>query len=441
MSGIKSPPERGVTLIDRKRLAMESPIRNAILPTTAVVPFSQHLGTPAQCVVKVGERVREGMLIGKPQGIISAAVHSPIPGVVTAIREVVTAQGSRSQAAIISLEGEFERLRRNRPTARSDRSEAEILSLLEEMGVVGLGGAGFPTHVKLRAPKGVSIEHLLVNGVECEPYLTGDFRLMVERPREIVEGIRMAAKLLKPRAIVVGIQEPYAEAVEAMRAACRESGLPVEVVALPARYPLGDERQLVKALTGREIGAGLLPLTEGVAVVSVGTLVAIYEAVALEKPLFERVVTVSGGAVREPANLKVRIGTPIGALLAECGGLAETPERVVVGGPFTGSAVYDLGTPVTKSTTAVLGLSAGEVRAARRTSCISCGRCASVCPSGLDPARLFKLVERDLHADAGREGLLSCSECGCCSYVCPAHLPLVETLRVGKRRGRVSGVA
>ena len=320
MSGRISLPERGVALPDRKRLAMESPIRNAILPTIATVPLAQHLGSPAQCVVKVGERVREGMLIGKPQGIISAAVHSPIPGVVTAIHEVDLAQGSCAQAVVISLEGEFDRLRRNRSVASSDRSEAEILALIEEMGVVGLGGAGFPTHVKLRPPKGVAIEFLLVNGVECEPYLAGDFRLMVERPREIVEGIRIAAKLLKPRAILVGIQDLYAEAIDAMGAACGESGLPIEVVAIPSRYPLGDERQLVKALVGREIAAGLLPLAEGVAVVSVGTLVAIHEAVAFEKPLFERVVTVSGGAIREPANLKVRIGTPIGALLAECGG-------------------------------------------------------------------------------------------------------------------------
>ncbi len=441
MSGRKSLPERGVNLPDRKRLAMDSPIRNAILPSTATVPMVQHLGTPAHCVVRVGERVREGMLIGKPQGIISAGVHSPIPGVVTGIREVDLAQGSRCQAAVIDLGGEFDRLAYKRGPASGERSESEILALLEEMGVVGLGGAGFPSHVKLRPPKGLSIEHLLVNGIECEPYLAGDFRLMVERPREIVEGIRIAARLLRPRSILIGIQELYAEAIEAMRGACRESGLPMEVVSLPAKYPLGDERQLVKALVGRTLAAGMLPLSEGLVVFSVATLVAVYEAVALEKPLFERVVTVSGGAVREPANLKVRIGTPIGALLAECGGLNGVPERVVVGGPFTGSAVYDLDTPVTKSTTALLALSAEEVRPGRRTSCISCGRCASVCPSGLDPSRLLKLVGRDLYADARREGLLDCSECGCCSYVCPAHLPLVETLRVGKRLARESGVA
>jgi len=441
MSGRISLPERGVALPDRKRLAMDSPIRNANLPSIATIPLSQHLGTPSRCVVRVGERVREGMLIGRPQGIISAAVHSPIPGVVTAIKEIDLPQGSRAEVVVIALDGEFDRLRRDRRAASTGRSEQEILTLLEETGVVGLGGAGFPTHLKLQPPKGVSVDFLLVNGIECEPYLAGDFRLMVERPSEIVEGIRTAAKLLKPRSILIGIQDLYAEAVATMRAACRESGLPIEVVALPARYPLGDERLLVKALVGREIASGLLPLAEGVAVVGVGTLMAVYEAVAFEKPLFERVVTVSGGAVREPANLKVRIGTPIGALLDECGGTKGTPERVVVGGPFTGSAVYDLGAPVTKTTTAVLALSADEVRPGRRTSCISCGKCASVCPSELDPARLFKLVERDLHLDARSEGLLDCSECGCCSYVCPARLPLVETLRVGKRLARESGVA
>lgn len=441
MSRRVSRPERGIALSERTSPAHRSPIRNAILPSTATVALSQHIGAPAECVVRVGDRVREGSLIGRPNGLISSSVHSPIPGVVTSIRTVVLPGGERSEAVVIALEGGFDRPVGGTLREPPERSSEELLSHLARMGVVGLGGAGLPTHLKLRPPKGLAIDLLIVNGAECEPYLSADFRLMVERPGRILAGAAIAARLLGAKAIRVAVRASYPEAIESMRAEIRGGGLPMEIVPVSSAYPAGDERALTQSVGGRRIPSGARSADVGVVVVSVATLAALHDAVALERPLFERVVTVAGGAVAEPANLKARIGTPIGALLEECGGFLQRPERILVGGPFSGSVTFDLDTPVTKRTTAVLALTSEEVKAAAPTPCINCGRCEEACPRELVPDRLLRLVERDRLEDAAAEGLAECNECGCCSYVCPAHLPLVESFRRGKLLARNRGVA
>lgn len=437
MNGLKTFPAGGIRPPDGKSLSCNAPIKNAIVPSVARVPLLQHLGTPAFPVVHVGDRVREGMLIGRPDGIISAAVHSPIPGVVVGLEEIGLLDGRSSLAVVIALDGVFDRSGR-RSEARPERQPTlqELADLLRANGVVGLGGTSFPTHLKFAMSKGVRIEHLVVNGVECEPYLTADHRLMIERTREILKGVQIAASALNPLNITVGIDENKPDAIRAMTDTSAGMGIEITVVPVESKYPQGDEKQLLKALLGREVPSGGLPLDVGAVVLNVATLHALYDAVALDKPLFERVVTMSGGALRSPANLKARVGTPIGALIQECGGFLVEPARLVAGGPLTGRTILDLDTPLTKGISAIIALTSAEARTAPETACISCGRCVEVCPMGLDPATLFKQVEHDRHEEALEGGLLDCRECGCCSYVCPARLPIVDSLRLGKRMAR-----
>ncbi|HOV63634.1 MAG TPA: RnfABCDGE type electron transport complex subunit C, partial [Spirochaetia bacterium] len=297
-------------------------------------------------------------------------------------------------------------------------------------------GATFPLHVKLSVPRGATLDTLVVNGVECEPYLTADHRLMLEKTAEIIEGIRIVFKVVKPKVAYIGIEINKPDAIEVMEKAARESGLPLSVVPLKVKYPQGDEKQLLKAVTGKEVPSGELPLAIGAVVVNVGTIYSIYEAVVFDKPLIERVVTVSGGCIKEPANLKVRIGTPMSSLIDECGGFLSVPEKIVAGGPLMGFGVYDLESPVTKGTSGVLALSAEEVRGAQRTACISCGRCIHACPMGLSPTALFKQIDHGEYKLALSDGLLDCKECGCCAYVCPSHIPLVQGMKLGKRMAR-----
>ncbi len=437
MSGRKTFPSGGIELASRKSLSRGSAIRNALIPPIATVPLLQHLGTQALCLVKPGDRVEEGMAIGGASGPISARVHSPIPGVVTEIAEVTLASGQRSLAVRIELDGSFSRFQaRGWPSLGPDLPAEEIVALLADGGVVGLGGALLPSHLKLSIPKGEPVDVLVVNAVECEPYLTGDYRLLVEKPRELAEGIRLAARVCRPKEIILALDQSSDHAIEALAAAAAQAGCPISAIGLRSKYPQGDEKQLLKALIGREIPPGETPLAVGAIVVNVATVYALFEAVVLRKPLFERVVTVSGGAVRSPANLKVRFGTPIGSLIEECGGLKTVPKRIVAGGPFIGHTVLDLSTPVTKGVSGVVALTAGEVHEGTRTPCIGCGRCTEVCPMGLNPIRLLKQVEHSLGAEALEAGLLDCKECGCCSYVCPARVPLVEGLRLGKRAAR-----
>ena len=437
MRNLKTFPRGGVHPSDRKSKTEHLSIHNAIIPSTFTVPLLQHLGSPAELAVDAGQTVREGMLIGRATGYVSSPVHSPIPGLVKEIGSIHLPNGVRSQTVVIELQGEFDRL--GKPQERFDwetMEAKEILGLISEMGVVGLGGATFPTHVKLSIPRGTVIDTFIVDGVECEPYLTADHRIMLEKPDEIITGIRIVRKILGVERVFIGIEENKPDAIEVMSAAAAGSGLPVEVVPLHLKYPQGDEKQLIKALTGREVPSGGLPLNVGTVVNNVGTLIAIYEAVVFRKPLIERVLTVSGGAVANPMNLKVRIGTPIGQVIEECGGLTSQPERIVVGGPMMGFSLYDLETPVTKGTSGILALTPREVRSAATTACLSCGKCVAACPFGLNPTRLFKMIDHQEYDSAMADGLMDCKECGCCSFVCPAHIPLVQGMKLGKTIAR-----
>jgi electron transport complex protein RnfC len=433
-------PKGGIHPPDRKTYSSEEPLRDAAIPETLTVPISQHLGKPGELVVEKGDEVEEGALLAKSSGFISAAVHAPAKGTVKEIKEVYLHNGLKSQAVVIELaEGAQQRQERNRIRDWQELNTQELIDLVAESGIVGLGGATFPTHVKMMVPKGKRAEVFLVNGVECEPYLTVDNRLMLEKTEELLEGTRIVEKVLKPERVVIGIEENKPEAIAQMEATIKNLGLPYEVVPLALKYPQGDEKLLIKAVTGKEVPSGGLPIDIGAVVSNAGTILSIYEAAVFGKPLIERYVTVSGGAIQKPSNLRVRIGTTIGDLIEECGGFNGVPEKIVIGGPMTGFAVHDLDIPVIKGTSGILALTAQETNKSSRTPCISCGRCVSICPMGLNPTFIFKMVDHLDYDGASEIGMADCRECGSCGYVCPAHIPLVQGIKLGKKMARKKG--
>ncbi len=434
MKDLKTFKRGGVHPPGKKYLTSSKAIKNAVIPTISIVPLSQHLGSPSECLVKVGDSVTEGMLIGKSTGFISANIHSPVPGTVKEIKDIYLPNGMLSKAVSIELEGEFDRLGKEQNERNWEGfSKEELLTIILDNGLVGLGGATFPVNVKLSIPKGKKAEYFVVNGVECEPYLTADHRLMLERAEQIIKGIRIISKIVEPEKIAIGIEINKPDAIEAMEKAAAAAGIPLDVVPLKVKYPQGDEKQLLKAITGREVPSGALPLDIGCVVSNVGTVHAVYEAVVFNKPLIERVLTVTGGAIENPQNLKVRIGTPISSIIEECGGFKEVPEKVVVGGPMMGFTIYDLDTPVIKGTSGILALTSAEIHGAKRTPCISCGRCIEACPMGLIPTTLFKYIDHGDYTEASDLGLMDCKECGSCGFICPARIPLIQGMRLGKR--------
>ncbi len=412
-----------------------SPIRNAPMPTRVLVPFSQHIGIPAKPLVSVGEHLDETQLIGEPMGFMSSAVHSPIPGDVKEFRTIYLPSGVKTEAVLIELSGEF--IRSGKHVSHRDwelYSKEEIIDILKRNGVVGQGGATFPTHVKYTIPKGRKFEVFLVNAAECEPYLSGDHRLMLECTDDLIEGIRIARKVLSPERVIVGIESNKRDAIELLTEFGKKYN--IEVVALKVKYPQGAEKNLIEAILGREVPSGKLPIEVGVINSNVGTLVSICQAVRDDRPVIDRVVTVSGAAVRNPGNLLVRIGTPVHEIIDECGGLVEEPCKFISGGPMMGFSFSNLDTPVTKGTSGILTLTHREVHELAQTACLSCGKCIEVCPMGLSPTVIFKNIEYERLDGAAKEGLDDCVLCGACAYICPAHIPLVSAFRAARSRRR-----
>ena len=425
----------GIHPPEGKGLTSDKPIRNAPLPAMAVVPFSQHIGAPAKPLVEPGDHVEEAQLIGEPAGFISASVHSPIPGTVKEIRSLYLPSGMKTDAAVIELDGEFSRLGKPVPTRDwSGMAREEILEILKQHGVVGQGGATFPSHVKFAVPKGRSCEIFLVNAAECEPYLSADHRVMLERTDEVVEGIRIIKKLLDPQRVIIGVEANKPDAIEKLKAAGAAEG--IEVMALKVKYPQGAEKNLIEATLGREVPSGKLPIEVGVINANIGTLVSVCEAVRDDKPVIERVVTVAGGAIGQPGNIRARVGSSIRDLIEECGGLVEDVEKFVSGGPMMGFTFSNLDSPVIKGTSGILALTKNEVQSFAATACLSCGRCVEACPMGLSPTIIFKNVEHERLDEASSYGLDDCVLCGACAYACPAHIPLVSAFRAARGRKR-----
>lgn len=423
----------GIHPADRKELTRDKAVVRAPLPERLVVPVSQHLGAPCQPIVARGDRVARGQTIADVEAMVSAPVHSPVAGEVTGIVSQRLASGMRVAAVEIKPDADQD-WDTWTPVAENEDRKA----MVRAAGVVGLGGAAFPTTVKLSPPKDMPLHTVILNGCECEPFLTCDHRMMLEAPERVVSGARLIAGIVGVKRIVIGIEDNKPDAADSLRT---HAGSDIEVLLLPTHYPQGAEKQLIFAVLGSEVPHGKLPASTGALVQNVGTAAAVSDALERRKPLMERVVTVTGRVAR-PGNYLVALGTPLRDLIAFAGGFTEGVGRVIAGGPMTGAGVSDLGVPVVKGTSGVVALPAGETAPAVNgdQACIRCGRCSDACPMFLAPYALGTHANQDRWDDAERLHALDCIECGCCSFVCPTRRPLVQLIRIAKHRLLERGV-
>lgn len=404
------------------------------LPQKVSIPVSQHIGAPATVLVAKGDNVKVGQVIAQSTGFVSANIHSSVSGTVESIDAVLDSSGYKRQAITIAVEGDewVENIDRSTELKKDIQLNAQdIIKRINESGIVGLGGATFPSHVKLSVPAGKKAEVLIINGVECEPYLTSDHRLMLEKGHEMMVGIQILMRALNVEKALIGIENNKPDAIKYLKSIAGEyKG--VEVHGLKVKYPQGGEKQLIKALINREVPSGGLPIDIGAVVHNVGTAFAVYEAVQKNKPLFERVVTVTGKNLPKTANYMVRIGTSVAELIAAAGGLPEDTGKVVNGGPMMGKALTSTDVPVTKGTSGIIVFQSKESQRKTDSACIRCAKCVSVCPMGLEPYLLNRLSQRMMFENMEHEHVLDCMECGSCSFECPANLPLLDYIRLGK---------
>lgn len=430
---LKTFPKGGVHPPENK-LTADKKIEILPLPKQVTIPIAQHIGAPAKILVNKKDKVKVGELIAESGGFISANIHSSVSGTVFKIDNIADASGYKKTAVVINVEGDewYEGINKDESLIKDfDIDKNEILKKIQVGGIVGLGGATFPTHVKLLPPKGMKAEILIINGVECEPYLTADHRLILEKGEEILVGTKILMKALEVKKAVIGIENNKTDAIKYMTKLSKNyEG--ISVTALKVRYPQGGEKQLIKAITGREVPSGGLPIAVGAVVHNVGTVFAVYEAVQKNKPLFERVVTVTGKSVSNPKNLSVRIGTPISMLIEATGGLPDDTGKIISGGPMMGKALNSTDVTVTKGTSGILILPKEESKRREIKPCIRCAKCVEVCPMGLEPFLLMNLSEKSMYERSEKEDVLDCIECGSCSYICPSDRPLLDYIRLGK---------
>ena len=422
------------------KLSAHQPIVQAEIPAKAVILLSQHIGAPAKPIVAKGDVVKVGTKIAEPGGFVSAAIHSSVSGKVAKIDTIVDASGYAKPAVFIDVEGdEWEETidRTDTLVKECNLTAEEIVKKIADAGIVGLGGACFPTQVKLCPPPAFKAECVIINAVECEPYLTADHQLMLEHAEEIMVGVSILMKAVKVNKAFIGIENNKPDAIQLMtKVAAGYAG--IEVVPLKVQYPQGGEKQLIDAVISRQVAAGALPISTGAVVQNVGTAFAVYQAVQKNKPLFERVITVTGKSLSKPSNFLARIGTPMKQLIDACGGLPEDTGKVIGGGPMMGKALVSAEVPVTKGSSGVLLLTKEESVRKPMQDCIRCAKCVNVCPMGLNPAFLMKFtIYKDWEKAEGGY-IQDCIECGSCSYTCPAHRPLLDQIRLGK--GKVMGI-
>ena len=408
------------------------------MPKQAVFSMFQHIGAPAKPIVKKGDVVKVGTVIAEAGGFVSAPVHSSVSGTVSKVDVVIDASGTRRQAIFVDVDGdEWEpAIDRSPELVRlSDRPEldaATIINKVKEAGIVGLGGATFPCHVKLSPPPGSKAECVIINAVECEPYLTADHRLMLEHPEEILVGVSLIMKAVSVEKGYIGIENNKPDAIRLMTE--KAQAYPnIEIVPLKVKYPQGGEKQLIDAVIGRQVPAPpAIPISVGAVVQNVGTAFAIYQAVMKNKPLVDRVITVTGKSVSSPSNLLARLGTPFQQLIDECGGLPEDTGKIIGGGPMMGKALLNLDVPMTKGSSGLLIMRQDEARRAEPDPCIRCAKCVSACPMGLEPYLLATLSDKQEWEMAEGNDVVSCIECGSCQFTCPSRRPLLDNIRVGK---------
>jgi len=427
--------KRGIHPCEAKQQSENVPI-TVLLPRVnneMVFPLSQHLGAPCKPIVEIGQKVLLGEKIGNSDAFVSAPIHSSVSGVVKDIRPHLTVIGTIVNSIIIENDGFLTEHESIKPRDTYDNlSKDEILSIIRGAGIVGLGGAGFPTHVKLSPPPDKKVDTIIVNGCECEPYLTTDNRVMIEEADKIVIGLQIIQKIIQDAKGYIAIEENKPEAIEAMKKIC-ENIPNIEVAVHKTKYPQGAEKQLINAITGREVPSGKLPSDVGCIVHNVDTVIAIHRAVLRGRPLMRKVVTLSGGAIRNPGNYKARLGTKLIDLVEMSGGLKCSPAKIVVGGPMMGVAIFDMNVPVVKTTSGVLFLTEEEAYTPPEQNCIRCGQCVEHCPAGLMPLELNTDVLRENSAMFVKHNGLECIECGSCSYICPAKRRLAESIRTTRR--------
>lgn len=422
------------------KLSAGKKIEILALPKQVIIPLGQHIGAPAQALVKKGDLVKVGTLLAKAGGFVSANIHSSVSGKVNKIDNVLDASGYKKPAIYIDVEGDEweESIDRSEDLVKEcSLSPKEIIDKIAQAGIVGLGGATFPTQVKLMPPPGSKPEIVIINAVECEPYLTSDHSLMMEKGEQILVGVSILMKAVNVSKAVIGIENNKPDAIAHLsKLAAGYKG--IEVMPLKVRYPQGGEKQLIDAVIKRQVKSGALPISTGAIVQNVGTAYAIYEAVQKNKPLFERVVTVTGKAVAKPSNLLVRIGTPIANLIEAAGGLPENTGKIIGGGPMMGKALISADVPVTKGSSGVLLLTREESVRKPMSNCIRCAKCVNACPMGLVPSLLMNATEFKNWELAEKNHITDCIECGSCSYTCPANRPLLDNIRFGK--GKVMAI-
>jgi electron transport complex protein RnfC len=422
---------QGLHLAEKKELSEEKKIKRIPSPPRVILPLSQHTGAPGRPLVKAGDKVEEGQKIAETDSFISSPIHASMSGKVTSVEKLPHPVGGEGEAIIIEGNGNGRKVWEKGGVDLGSLAAEEIRKIIREAGIVGLGGAAFPTHVKLSPPENKPIDTIILNGCECEPYLTGDHRLMLERADDCLYGLRVIMKAAGAARGYVGIESNKPDAIALMRKKLKADES-IQVVPLKTRYPQGGEKMLIKAILNREVPSGGLPLDVGVVVNNVGTALAIAEAIKWSKPLLERVVTVTGSGVKQPANLWVPLGTPFSYVVGECGGLRENASKVIMGGPMMGLSQYTLDVPVVKGTSGILVLTESEVVFREEEPCIKCARCIDHCPMGLLPTILARLVKAERWDSLKDYGVMDCIECGCCAYVCPSKIPLVHLMKLGK---------
>ncbi len=430
---LKTFPTGGVHPPENK-LTAGIPIEYLPVPGNIIIPLSQHIGAPANPIVAKGDKVKTGQLIAEGKGFVSANVHSSVSGKVSKVDTAADSSGLKQMSVYIDVEGDewIENIDRTNEIVKDIKlSPEEIVKKCFESGIVGMGGATFPSHIKLNVPSGKKCDVLIINGVECEPYLTSDHRLMLEKGEEMLVGVSILMKALKVEKAMIGIENNKPDAIS--RLTSLAAGFPgMSVHPLKVKYPQGAEKQLIKALINREVPSGRLPIDVGAVVHNAGTAFAVYEAVQKNKPLIERVVTVTGKSVEKPGNYMVRIGTPISRVLEAAGGIPEGTGKIINGGPMMGKAVSNTDAPVVKGMSGIVLIPVSEAVRETINPCIRCAKCVSVCPIHLEPYLLMTLAEKGLFERAGKERITDCMECGSCSYTCPAGRPLLDYIRLGK---------